>query len=45
MPEEVRMTATSVSEKSRLDVAFAVLNLASTKLGRVSERPRSILMG
>jgi hypothetical protein len=45
MPVEVRITASSVGEKSKLEVAFAYVNLASARLGSASERPRSILMG
>jgi hypothetical protein len=45
MPVEVRITASSVGEKSRLEVAFADMNLASARPGSASERPRSIFMG
>jgi hypothetical protein len=45
MPVEVRMVATSVGENSKLEAAFAEVNLASTRLGSTSDRPRSILMG
>jgi hypothetical protein len=45
MPEEVRITATSVGEKSKLEVAFADMNLASARLGSASDSPRSIFMG
>jgi len=44
MPVDVRMVVTSVGENSRFDDALADLNLASTRLGRASDRPRSILM-
>jgi hypothetical protein len=44
IPVEVRITASSVVEKMRLEVAFAEENLASTRLGSASENPRSILM-
>lgn len=44
MPLDVRMIASSVGENNKLEVTFAALNLASTRLGRVSDRPRSILM-
>lgn len=37
------MIATSVGENSKLEENFAALNLASTRLGRASEKPRSIL--
>lgn len=42
MPVEVRMMVSSVGEKSRLDDAFADLNLASTKFGSESLRPSNI---
>lgn len=45
MPVEVRMIASSVCEKRRLELAFAALNLASTRPGSPSDRPRSILIG
>jgi hypothetical protein len=45
MPEEVRITATSVGEKSKLEVAFADINLASARLDSASDSPRSIFMG
>lgn len=45
MPVDVRMIASSVGENNKLDVTLADVNLASTKLGSASERPRSILMG
>jgi hypothetical protein len=45
MPVEVRMIASSVGENSRLEDALAAVNLASTRLGSVSERLSSILMG
>jgi hypothetical protein len=45
MPEEVRITATSVGEKSKLEVAFADINLASARLDSASDSPRSIIMG
>lgn len=38
------MTETSVGENSKLEEAFAVLNLASTRLGSASDRPSSIFM-
>jgi hypothetical protein len=44
MPAGVRIIATSVGEKSRLEDAFADMNFASTRLGSASDRPRSILM-
>jgi len=44
MPVEVRMMETSDGENSKLDEAFAVLNLASTRLGSASDRPSSIFM-
>jgi hypothetical protein len=44
MPVEVRISATSVGEKSKLDAAFAEVNLASTRLGRAPDSPRSIFM-
>jgi hypothetical protein len=45
IPDEVRMTASSVGENSRLEDALAAANLASTRLGSASERLSSILMG
>jgi hypothetical protein len=44
MPEEVRIMASSVGEKSKLEEALADVNLASARPGSVSDRPRSILM-
>lgn len=44
MPLEVRMMESSVGEKSRLDDAFTDWNLAATRLGRESVRPRSIFL-
>jgi hypothetical protein len=44
MPSEVRIMATSVGEKSKLEVAFADVNLAATRLGSGVDRPRSILI-
>lgn len=43
MPPEVRIVVTSVGEKSIAEFAFAAMNLASTKAGRDSDSPRSIL--
>ena len=37
---EVRIIATSVGENTKLDAAFAVLNLAVTRLESDSDRPR-----
>jgi hypothetical protein len=45
MPAEVRMTATSVGEKSKLEEAFAEVNFACTRLESVSDRARSIFVG
>jgi hypothetical protein len=42
MPAEVRIMASSVGENSKLEVAFAEANFASTKIGRDSDRPRRI---
>lgn len=39
----VRMTASSVGEKIRLAAAFAALYFASTRTGKASVRPSSIL--
>jgi hypothetical protein len=44
MHAEVRMVVTSVGENSKLEAAFAEVNLASTRLGSASDRPRSIFM-
>lgn len=44
MPVDVRMIESSVGEKSKLEDAFAVLNLASTKLGSDSVRPNNIFL-
>jgi hypothetical protein len=43
MPEEVRITASSVGENSKLDEAFADANLAFARLDSASGRPSSIL--
>lgn len=42
IPVEVRMMESSVGENSRLDEAFADSNLASTRRGSESVRPRII---
>lgn len=44
MPVEVRMIESSVGEKSKLEDAFAALNLASTKLGSDSVKPNNIFL-
>jgi hypothetical protein len=44
MPVEVRITASSVGEKSKLEVAFADANLTCARPGSASDRPRSIFM-
>lgn len=44
MPVEVRIMASSVGENSKLEVAFADANFASTKLGSASDRPRRIFI-
>lgn len=44
MPVDVRMIESSVGENSKLEVAFAVLNLDSTKLGNGSARPNNIFL-
>ena len=43
VPVDVRIMESSVGEKTRLEDAFAEVNLASTKLGSDSVSPRSIL--
>jgi hypothetical protein len=43
MPEEVRITASSVGENSKLEEAFAEVNLAFARLDSASGRPSSIL--
>jgi hypothetical protein len=43
-PVDVWITASSVGENSKLEVAFAELNLASTRLGSVSDKPKVILV-
>ncbi len=44
MPDDVRIIESSVGENSKLDDAFADLNLASTKLGSDSVRPNNIFL-
>jgi hypothetical protein len=44
MPVDVRIRAISDGENSKLEVAFAEVNLASTRLGSASDKPKSILM-
>ena len=43
-PVEVRMVVTSVGEKCKLEFALAAPNLASTRPGSASGKPRSILV-
>lgn len=43
-PVDVRIIESSVGENSKLEEAFAVWNLASTKPGRDSVRPNNILL-
>lgn len=45
MPVDVRIVATSVAEKSKLEDALAEANLASTRLGSASESSSSIVNG
>ena len=44
IPVDVRMIESSDGENNRLELAFAALNLASTRLGRLSDSPRRIVM-
>lgn len=44
MPVDVRIIESSVGENSRLDEAFAALNLAATKFGSDSVRSNNIFL-
>lgn len=44
IPVDVRITDSSVGEKTRCEEVFAVANLASTRLGSESVRPSIIFL-